>query len=270
MSDTSHPTSQPLLPMFDHPSCSESKSPVRLSSESLQRKLKVRLMVHLNGRGSMIYQGAWKPHTTPSGRQISRLRASARRTSDSEPSLALSGWPTPTKGNADGSQMAKGASVTGRREDGSKATVSLNAVTQVAGWPTPTTRDHKDGAECLNVPVNALLGRTVWAAGWPTPAASDGNGGKGPRQGVSMTGKMPDGSKVTMDLSAATILALRGLDGPARITADGQMLTGCSAAMESGGQLNPAHSRWLMGYPPEWDDCAVTAMPSSRKSPRSS
>ena len=55
----------------------------------------------------------------------------------------LAGWPAPTKGNADGSQAAAGASPTGKREDGSKATVALPSIARLAGWGTPTCQDAR-------------------------------------------------------------------------------------------------------------------------------
>lgn len=57
-------------------------------------------------------------------------------------------------------------------------------------------------------------------------------------------------------LSTDTLDVTAQIAGPARLTDSGDLLTGSFAEMESGGQLNPALSLWLMGFPPEWENYA--------------
>jgi hypothetical protein len=214
------------------------------NSARLQSWLENRLQAATQTLGSTLYKLTWKPWITPMGVSRFRLRASVPRTS----------------------------------------------ATAHTGWPTPTSRDWKDGSECSGVPINALLGRAVWLAGWPSPIVMDAkgveytypNGNKEKRSlyllGAARLAGWPTPTAALADKGVRTteggireamrnhgpdLAAVACLTGPARLTVTGEMRTGSDAGMTNGGQLNPAHSRWLQGLPPEWDDLGVMAMQST-------
>ena len=202
---------------------------------------------------------------------------------------SMIGWPTP----AERDYRYPNSRTYEDRGGGSKGEQLPNVAAQVVGWTAPQAHDAapgdvkrwkrhgtKHGDSNLNDEAATIVGWTTptqddtrtrkakysqggtglsLMAGWATPSASDGNGGKGPRKGVSMTGRLPDGSKVTMDLSAQSKLVF-GTTGAA---------SDPTPAVSSGA-LNPAFVSWLMGFPTGWLNCAPSATRLSRRLPRKS
>ena len=150
-----------------------------------------------------------------------------------------------------------------------RASAPRTSGTGRTGWVTPTTRDWKDSGADIKPRADGSerydqLPRQANLAGWRTPTCQSPNSLRG--NGQDPAKRLVQGH--TLNLTDE-VNWLKDNPAPARLTASGEMLTGCSAGMESGGQLNPAHSRWLMGLPPEWDACAPMATrstPGRRKS----
>lgn len=201
------------------------------ASAALEQSLASRLMERLDTAGSTLFLQTWKRKATPLRRRYWAHTASAR----------------PTGGKDCTSEEPVASS-------------QLSAVPTPDAHPDlPNSSINRGASHGGKRPRMSPcgLGPTVELAAITTPSARDWKD----TAGMSESGEDPDGS---------TRSRLDQLPRQAQLAASGPIATGGTAGTGNIGQLDPAYPRWLMGLPPVWCACAVTAMQSRRKPRRPS
>jgi hypothetical protein len=223
-----------------------------LPSANLRSFLASKLQAVTATLGSTLFKLTWKQQATPLGRSFSLLRASVRRTDGT----GFSSWATPTSNNG-----------TGDGTSGRQGGMNLQTMAKLSTWPTPCSQDGPNGGPAQGedrLPGAAAL------CGWQTPTCpsrtADGHQAGKNRYVTSVVDALAPWS--TPRANKRGFPDSHGSDErPADI---GLMPIGYRARAESGGPLNPEHSRWLMGLPVEWTSCAPLETRSALKSPKRS